>query len=326
MSFRKASLIFTFVALVTLGALAQLPAGVSIPSVPSMPNLSSGSVHSSGQGMSSGGVFPIGVGDLIEVGVFDTPELSGQLRVDPNGNVTMPLVGSIHVVGMRTDEAQKLIQQKLVSADLVKEPQVSVFIRDYATQGVSVWGEVKSPGVYQVLGNRRVSDLISMAQGVTPAAGFWATVTRRNDSNNPMRIDLRAAANTPGQGSSYELQPGDTLQVERAGIVYVLGDVSKPGGFVMDHDNVTVLQALAFALGPTKTAALGGARLLRKTPNGFEQSPLPLKAILKAKNSDPILRADDIIYVPSSVTKTAMSMGLQGILSSAAGAAIYTLR
>jgi polysaccharide biosynthesis/export protein len=318
-SFRKAFLIFTFVAVVTLSAVAQMP-------TPAIPGVSSAaSPHFSGQVVSSGGVFPIGVGDLIEIGVFDTPEMSGQLRVDPKGNVTMPLLGSVHVAGMRTDEAQKLFQQKLVLADLVKEPQVSVFIREYATQGVSVWGEVKSPGVYPVLGNRRISDLISMAQGTTAAAGFWATVTRRDDPNKPMHVDLRAADN-PGQGSSYELQPGDTLQVERAGIVYVLGDVSKPGGFVMDHDNVTVLQALAFALGPTRTASLGKARLLRKTPNGFEQQALPLKDILTAKKDDPLLRADDIIYVPSSTAKTTMQYGLQGVLSSAASAAIYTLR
>jgi len=320
-TFRNASLILALVAVVTLGALAQ-----QVPSNVTLPNLAASSSRPSGQGMASGGVFPIGLGDLIEVSVFDTPEMSGQLRVDPSGNVTMPLLGSIHVAGMRTDEAQKLIQQKLVSAELVKEPQVSVFIRDYATQGVSVWGEVKNPGVYPVLGNRRVSDVISMAQGTTPAAGFWATITRRADPNNPMRIDLRAAS-TPGKGASYELQPGDTLQVERAGIVYVLGDVSKPGGFVMDHDNVTVLQALAFALGPTKTASLGKARLLHKTANGgFEQKPLALKDILAAKQDDPVMSADDIIYVPTSTTKSAMSMGLQGILSSAAGAAIYTLR
>jgi polysaccharide export outer membrane protein len=314
----------------TVAACAQtLPTTLPSSLSSSMSSSSAASATShvpAGGGMMSGGVFPIGVGDLINVSVFETPELSGQLRVDPDGNVSMPLLGKVHVAGIKTDEAQKLIQERLTSADLVKEPQVSVFISEYATQGVSVWGEVRAPGVYPVLGNRRISDLISMAQGVTPAAGYFVTITRRNDPANPLRVDLRADSSAPNKGANLELQPGDTLRVERAGIVYVLGDVSKPGGFVMDHDNVTVLQALAFALGPTRTASLGHARLLRKTANGFQESPLPLKKILTAKADDPVLRADDIVYVPSSATKTTMQYGLQGILSSAAGAAIYTLR
>jgi polysaccharide export outer membrane protein len=311
-----------FVVVATLATMAQ----TQLPQIANMPSLPAGaSVHASGgQAMSSGGVFPIGVGDLLDVAVFDTPEMSGQLRVDLNGNVTMPLVGSIHVVGLRTDDAQKLIQQRLISADLVKEPQVAVFIREYATQGVSVWGEVKSPGVYPVLGNRRISDVLSMAGGTTPAAAPWATVTRREDAIHPLRVDLKTLS--ADNGSGMELHPGDTVQVERAGLVYVVGDVVKPGGFIMDSGKISVLQALAMAQGANRTAKLGSARIVRNSASGATETPVELQKVVSAKAADVDLQPGDILFVPSSAAKSAAAKGIQGILQAAVGVAIYAGR
>jgi polysaccharide biosynthesis/export protein len=276
-----------------------------------------------GQAMASGGVFPIGAGDLVDVSVFDTPELSGQLRVDPQGNVSMPLLGQVHVAGMRTDEAQKAIEQRLVGADLVKEPQVSVYIREYATQGVAVWGEVKQPAVYPALGNRRLSDVLSMAGGVTPVASTWASVIRRDDPSHPLRVDLKSLS--ADNGTSMELHPGDTVQVDRAGLVYVVGDVAKPGGFIMDSGKVTVLQALALAQGSTPTSKLTGARIVRKTPNGVSDTPVEIKKIMTAKAADPELQPGDILFVPSSGPKSAFK-NATGIMQAAVSAAIYATK
>src|SRR5580700_1642283 len=101
----------------------------------------------SGTGFGSGAAGPIGAGDLVEMSVFDTPELSGKLRVSNTGNVILPLVGTLHLQGLTAGEAQTLIRQKLVAGNFLKDPQVTVFISEYATQNVSVMGEVHTPGV-----------------------------------------------------------------------------------------------------------------------------------------------------------------------------------
>jgi polysaccharide export outer membrane protein len=315
--FRKHAL-----AIATLAALASMTPAASAQSRPDPVLPGATAVRPAGQAMASGGVFPIGAGDLVSVSVFDTPELSGQLRVDPNGNVSIPLLGQVHVAGMRTDEAQKVIEDRLVKADLVKEPQVSVFIQEYATQGVAVWGEVKQPAVYPALGNRRLSDVLSMAGGVTPVASTWASVIRREDPAHPIRVDLRSLS--ADNGTSMELRPGDTVQVDRAGLVYVVGDVAKPGGFVMDSGKVTVLQALALAQGANRTAKLSNARIVRKDGNGATDAPIELQKIMSAKAADVELQPGDILFVPSSAAKSAAAKGLQGILQAAVGVAIYS--
>jgi polysaccharide export outer membrane protein len=264
----------------------------------------------------------IGSGDLLSIAVFDTPELSGQIRVDENGDASFPLIGNLHVAGLSTTDAQNLIAKRLAQGDFVKEPQVTVLISEYATQGITVMGEVMKPGIYPAIGGKRLFDMISLASGLTPLAGTTVTVTHREHPDQPVTLPLRDA-NGDISTSNVELQPGDTVIVQRAGIVYVLGDVGKPGGFVMDREHVTVLEAIALAQGTTKTSSLNKARLIRKSPSGIEQTKLPLKSILSAKAADPELQPGDIVYVPGSLPKNAMQMGVQGILSSAIGASIY---
>src|SRR5277367_898868 len=106
-----------------------------------------------GAGFGSGAAGPIGAGDLLEMSVFDTPELSGKLRVSNTGDILLPLVGSLHVQGLKAEEAQNLIRQRLISGGFVKDPQVTIFIAEYATEGVSVVGEVKNPGIYPAFGS-----------------------------------------------------------------------------------------------------------------------------------------------------------------------------
>src|SRR5262249_51105677 len=202
----------------------------------------------------SGGVAPIGPGDLLEVTVFDTPELSGKVRVSSAGDVSLPLIGALHVAGLKTDEMQSLVARKLIDGQMVNNPQVSVFMVEYATQGVSVLGEVKKPGIYPTLGQHRLMDYISLAEGLTPLAGAWATITPR--AQTPVTTVALSSKSASAAARNPEISPGDTIFVSKAGIVYVVGDVGKPGGFVMDHDErLTVLQAIALAQGVNSTAA-----------------------------------------------------------------------
>jgi polysaccharide biosynthesis/export protein len=264
----------------------------------------------------------IGAGDMLDVSVFDTPELSGKIRVSEQGNASLPLIGDLHLAGLSTNAAQDLIERKLIDGDFVKDPQVSVIISEYATQGITILGEVNKPGIYPALGGKTLFDLISMASGLTPTAGNVAKVTHRGQLDDPAVVALRDP-NGAMTSSNVALASGDTVVIGRAGIVYVIGDVGKPGGFVIDSNHMTVLQALALAEGVKPTAALGKARIMRKTSQGVEEKPLALKKIMAAKAEDPEVHPGDIVFVPGSAAKSAMKRGAQSALGIVSGMAVY---
>lgn len=263
----------------------------------------------------------IGAGDLLEISVFDIPELSQPVRVSDTGDATFNLIGRLHVEGMTTDEARDLIAQKLRADNYVLDPQVSVIIREYGTQGVSVLGEVKRPGVYPVLGKRNLLDVISEAGGVTAVSSHEATIRRRSTD----QTITASLSNNPSEllATNVELQPGDTVFVPRAGIVYVLGDVGRPGGFVMQNNGrVSLLQAIAFASGTNRTASASKTKIIRKTNTGFQEVNVDLKAMLKGKAADLELKPEDIVYVPPSGAKALLSRA-PALAQSAASAAVY---
>jgi polysaccharide export outer membrane protein len=275
-------------------------------------------------GFGSGAAGPIGAGDLLEMSVFDTPELSGKLRVSNTGDILLPLVGTLHVQGMKAEEAQNLIRQKFISGGFLKDPQVTIFIAEYATQGVAVLGEVKNAGIYPAFGSHHLLDYISLAQGLTSLAGTRVTITHAGKSDDPQHVKMTAGA-TPKPENNPEILPGDTIYVERTGIVYVIGDVARPGGFPMDHDEqLSILQAVALAQGTNPTAAKGSARLIRTTTQGRQEIPINLKRVLTSKDTDLALQDNDILFVPSSVAKNALK-DMEAVVPAAAAATIYRI-
>jgi polysaccharide export outer membrane protein len=117
--------------------------------------------------------------------------------------------------------------------------------------------------------------------------------------------------------------PGDTIVVSKAGIVYVVGDVRLPGGFIMENGNITVLKALALAQGTNPTAALNKTRLIRTADGKRQETPLALKQVLSNKAEDLTLRSGDILFVPSSAAKSAARRSIDAIIQTATGVAIY---
>lgn len=265
----------------------------------------------------------ISAGDLLDLNVFDTPELSTKLRVDEHGNVSLPLAGTVTVSGMTAEQAGLAIEAHLRQTDILKDPHVSVTVLEYATQGVTVVGEVKNPGVYPLLGSHGLLDLISAAGGVTSNAGKAVTVTHRADPDHPVVVKVDSK---PGSTAALkvDISPGDTVMVSHAGIVYVVGDVGKPGGFLIENnDRLTVLQAIALAQGTNKTAALNKAKLIRKTDDGRQEMPVPLKRILSNDASDEMLADGDILFVPTSQAKNAAYRGMETALQMATGVVVY---
>jgi polysaccharide export outer membrane protein len=271
-------------------------------------------------------VLMIGGGDLLKVSVFGAADSDQEVRVDQDGNATLNFIGSVHLAGLTTNQAQTLIAKKLEDGGFYTHPQVAVFAKEYATQGVSVLGEVQKPGVYPLLGSRRLFDVLSMAGGTGPKAGRIVSVTRRDQPESPRSVVLSNDANESAK-SNIEVFAGDTVVVSRAGVVYVVGDVKRPSGVAMDAGtDMTVLQAIAVAEGTNPTAALNKAKLIRKTPAGPKEIPLPLKDILSSKSPDVRVEAEDIIFVPNSAAKSAGRRTLEAIVQSATGLAIYGVR
>ncbi len=311
-------LLAAFTLAVTSGAWAQSNlASVPAPQVPSAPSTTEQS------GVS---LLTIGGGDLLKVSVFGAPESDQEVRVDQDGNLSLNFIGSVHVAGLTANAAQDLIAKKLVAGGFYAQPQVSIFVKEYATQGISVMGEVQHPGVYPILGARRLFDVISLAGGTGPKAGRVVSISHRDHPESPRSVMLSNDAMESAK-SNIEVFPGDTVVVSRAGVVYVVGDVHKPSGVIMDNGtDMTVLQALAMAEGTNPTAKLNNAKLIRTTATGRQELPLALKDMLSSKAPDMRLQAEDIIFVPSSAAKSAGRRTLEAIIQSATGLAVYGAR
>ncbi len=265
----------------------------------------------------------IAAGDLVQVTVYGVPDLTQTVRISGAGSLPMPLIGDVKVAGSTVEAASNKVRDLLQSGGYVKNPSVSVFIKEYATQGASVLGEVTKPGVYPVLGARRLYDLISAAEGLTPKAGRIVTITHRDEPAKPITVAISSDP-AKSMGSNVEVFPGDTIVVSKAGVVYVVGDVQRPGGFVMDkNESMTILQALALAEGAKPTASLGKAKLIRRDGDAHKEIAVAVQKIMQAKAPDITLQAEDILFIPSSLGKSAARRGLDAAIQTAVGVAIY---
>ncbi len=260
-------------------------------------------------------------GDLLEITTFDTPDLSGKFRVDHRGYVNLPVGGALPVQGLTAEQAATAIERFLRNRDILKNPHVTVLVLEYATQGVSVLGDVKQPGIYPLAGKHGVLDFISMAGGLTPTASRVVSITHRAPPWDTATVNL-AGAHGNSLENDVEVQPGDRVVALRAGVVYVIGDVGKPGGYVVDGNGVTVVQALALAQGMNRTAKSNGM-LIRNASGTRTQTELALNKILANKAPDPKLEDGDIVYVPLSGAKDWTSKGVSAALQMAVGMVIY---
>jgi polysaccharide biosynthesis/export protein len=266
----------------------------------------------------------IGPGDLLDLSVFDVPELVLKVRVDINGCVSLAFLGDLKLAGMTVGNAQRLIALELVARQLVKDPQVSIFIEEFATQGITVYGEVNAPGIYPLMGPHRLYDVISAAGGLTLKSGRTVTILHAGQSDHPEVVALANinATENPMEHANVPIYPGDTIVVSKAGMVYVLGEVNKPGAFLMeDNTSISVLKATALAGGTTKLASLKGSMILRKSLAGTTQTRIPLDKIYHGKAQDLQLHAEDIVFVPLSNIRNYGAMGLQGAIQ----AAVYSI-
>jgi polysaccharide biosynthesis/export protein len=300
--------------------------------------------------------YRIGPQDLLEISVFEAPELNSTVRVSARGEISLPLVGAVQASNL-TPKALEFVLQELLRRSYMKDPHVSVFMKDMQSHPVSVFGAVKKPGVFQIDGPKSLVEILSMAEGLAEDAGDTVIVMRGArlsgtekaavDSPSPngksdVPTNASSASGDQGGGATVEsslknllesgdprynviVYPGDVVKVTRAGVVYVEGGVKKPGGFMLKtNENISVLQAVALAEGLTRTAAGGRARIMRtdETTGTRTEIPIDLDKILAGGITDPLLRPRDIVFVPNSTGKSVFYGSTQAAVS-IGSAAVY---
>lgn len=265
----------------------------------------------------------IGPGDLLHIQVFDTPEMDQHPRVTDGGSVPVLFVGEVKVAGVTPSAAARVIEEALKEKKYMLHPQVTVTVEEYTTQQVFVMGQVRNPGSFPISTPMSVVNVLSLAGGVTDLADRHITIQRHGDPAQKAGYFLSNQSDE-ALDKQEVVYPGDTVLVPRVGIVYVLGDVGRPGGYPMSTNSsqISLLQALALAGAPNKTAVISRAKLIRKTANGPQEVPVAIAAIQKGKKPDVPMQADDVLFVPFSFMKNIALNGTQ-IASSAATAAVY---
>ena len=314
----------------------------------------------------SAGEYRIGPEDVLNINIFEAQELNREVRVSAGGDISLPLLGSVRAAGLTPRELEFALQE-LLHRTYMKDPHVSVFVREMQSHPVSVMGAVRRPGVFQIRGNKTLLEVLSLAEGLADDAGETAIILRgaasftepepaadrsartdqpssgaqntveakaaasglngnRSTPENAVQVNLKDLLESSDSRGNPLVHPGDIVKVTRAGVVYVIGEVRRPGGFALkSNEKISVLQALALSEGLTRTAAKAEARIIRSDQQSGErkETPIDLGKILAGKAPDPVLEPKDIIFVPNSATKTTFSRGAEVAAQTLAGLLIF---
>jgi polysaccharide export outer membrane protein len=266
----------------------------------------------------------IGPGDTLHVHVYDTPEMDQSVLVGDDGTAPLLFVGAVALAGKTPLQAADAVQNAMLAKQLMQHPQVAVTLEKSGAMDVVVGGEVSHPGSFLLTTARPVLDLIDMAGGLTALADRHIVVEHRgaNASAEKYFISNELQAD---KAAELKVWPGDRIIVPRAGLVYVLGDVGRPGGYSLGSTDsaVTLLQALALAESPNKTALYGRVRLLRRSGALYTLVPVNVNDVKAGKAPDPVLQSNDVVMVPFSYLKN-FAVNSTAIVNSLGSAAIYT--
>jgi polysaccharide export outer membrane protein len=262
-------------------------------------------------------------GFMVSLNVLDDSDFVGTFRIDQLGDIALPILGTIRVAGETVAEARSQLTKKLLDGGYLKDPQVNLTVVEYTAPQVTIIGEVAGPGKYPLLAPRKLVDVLALAGGTTSAAGNEVEIISGRAGAEPLLVHYSRATD-PKMLADAVVHPGDTVQVKRAGIVYVLGAVIRPGGYVMQEEGtLNVLQAISLAYGTSVSASVGKVYLLRRNANGgLVQTTVPYGKIIHGESADVQLHATDVLYVPTSKFKATFASG-QSVLAAVASASIF---
>ena len=239
--------------------------------------------------------YEVGEGDLLDITVYDNPDLTSEVRVSGEGMITVPLIGEISVKSLTATEIGKKLAG-LFAEGYIKNPQVSIFIKEYKSKKVTTLGEFSKPGLIEMRGNATLMEVISNAGGITPDAGETLFIQRNavkggtEQSDNIISIDLTKLLEGSGTTSNIPVLDGDSIYIPKALFVYVTGEVKNPGAYKITK-GLTVLRSITLAGGLTVKASKNRANIVRKTGS--------TESTIKA-NMDDLVAPNDIIVVPES--------------------------
>jgi len=249
--------------------------------------------------------YKIGRQDLLEIKVFDLKELDQTVRVADDGSVTLPLLGRLQVAGLTKGDLEALIA-KLLEERFVRNPQVTIFVREYESKKVAVSGAVKKPDTYEMLGERTLLEMLSKAGGLDKDLGKEIIIFRQDEDGSTRRlaVNLDRLVFEADPELNIPVQPGDIIYVpsiERVRI-FVSGAVKSPNLYEVPRaEPVTVLKAITLAGGTTDRAAEKRVQVIRTGPGGERKTiQVDLRRIKRGKAEDPILQKDDLVLVPEA--------------------------
>ena len=285
--------------------------------------------------------FVLGVGDQVSVRVASLDELpTTPMRIGPNGLLDFPLVGQVQASGLTIDQFRAALAAKLTK--YISTPDITVNLVETESRPVSVVGEVSNPGLHQMIGEKRLLDVISMSGGLKPDAGPNVVVTRQPQwgklNAGPVTVDSATGVSSTrlpldtlldlrSPGDNIVMEPGDVVSVHRADLIYVVGHVKKAGGFELTtHNTVSLLHAVSLAEGLGPDNAAKNARIIRPAPNGdgsMSEIPVDIPKIFAGKAPDVSLHANDVLFVPHSGFKVGSRRAIEAAIGLSTGILIY---
>jgi polysaccharide biosynthesis/export protein len=275
---------------------------------------------SSGAGLGYG---PIRPGDIVEVNIFEAPEYSVRMPVSSAGQIAIPYAGLFHIEGMTSIEAADAIARLFVQNQILRDPRVIVTTQQFG-YSVTVMGEVKIPGIYALAGQKRLIDMITEAGGVNDRAGHVIEIFPAGSMKNPQTV-LWDPTLRENDNAELQIKTGETILVSRCGVVYVGGNVTRPGAYPLCESNHTTLsEVIALAQGTKPSSYTQRTLLLRASGSGTRVvQKVKLEDVLRGRQVDITMQPDDIVYIPPSILKAAGKTALTAAVGFATQAYFY---
>jgi polysaccharide export outer membrane protein len=280
--------------------------------------------------------YVLGSDDVLQIRVADAPDIGAQpARIDPAGDIRLPMVGTIRAAGMTIERLESELKTRL--REFLREPDVSVAVTEFHSQPVSIVGSIARSGVHQLQGPRTLIEILSLAGGPGPDAGSIVRIVRRSEwgriplpeatvdpagAFSTVDIDLTALLSASAPAKNILVQPHDVITIPRAHQVFVIGEVGRPGPLAIAGDGVYALEAVAASGGVLRTGKPASARILREAPGGARaEIEVDLKKIMDGKIQDIAMKSGDILVIPNNTGRAAflraLEMGAQFGLSAA---------
>ena len=254
--------------------------------------------------------YKLGPDDVVEVAIFEVPELGGTARVSASGFILLPLIGSIKAAGLDSTALARVIEDEL-RKKYIKDPHVTVGVREFTVQSVSVLGAVRAPGVQPLTKPKSLLDVIAAAGGVSENAGEIQVI--RHSESNVISISVQDLLQNAKTELNIPIYGGDVVNINvlQTNSFFLVGELQKPGEYPLKLGKGTVRQAIAIGGGFTKEAKKDQAKLIRYREDGTkEEIPLNLQKIMQASYDDPPLMANDILFIPAAKSKAGITKTL----------------